>query len=373
MPDVQLEPSAAPAGAPDAAAAAVTATAVLSGLDKPGMGEDVLPGVKARHWEAREARAVASRQAEQPAQAPATDPGTAAAAAAASAVGTHGGEAAAPVAAPAKFTFAGVDFEDQAKAEHSFKTLRGMHAAKDKTIATVQSELLEARKELLRLQKSQGREDQPTVTPNGQAAAAPTKEVSAEDTYAVFEVLKEKFGPKFAQGWLDEQNEARVQSRVEKLIEERFAKLQERIKPYEESSAQIAEQRQLSAVFTQLASYKLPDGSPAYPEFEDASVMRDVGVLWKNLGFDLDSMKSPRGVHLAIVAYRDAMATRARAATPKTPRPAAPAVADPVVSAGGDSAGKHPQQVTAPETLGDRLLRAEVGPDKALGFRIRKF
>lgn len=332
-----------------------------------------------RNWD-REIKPIAERAAPA-ADSPAGDPNTAASEAAASAVGTTGGgEAPAPAPAPEPeaFEFGGVKFPDRLKAEHSFKTLRGMHAAKDRELQAARLRTLELERDLARLKNPSAGEVPAETKSNGQAAAAPKTEASAADTYAVFELLKEKFGPKFANTWLDEQNEARVDARVESKVQAAIKEIKESLAPLHESHAALQERATMAGIFQQMATYKLPDNSPAYPELGDEKVMRDVGVLWKNLGGVVNDLKTPRGVHMAIVAYRDAMATRARfAKTPKAPAPAARPAVDPgVVSAGGDSPARHPQQqakATDPNDIGERLLKAEIGPDKNLGFRIRKF
>jgi hypothetical protein len=357
-------PSAAPAGAPAAP------PAPLSTLER---SESALPGVVARNWD-REIAPI--KEGAAPAEAPATEASsTVAAEAAASAVGTTaGGEA--PASAPApRFVFGGVEFEDQTKAEHSFKTLRGMHAAKDRENQALRLRSLELERDLMRLKNPSAGEVTPKPKENGQAAAAQTPKAPAE-TYAVFELLKEKFGPKIANEWIDEQNEARVDARVETKLQAALKEIKESLAPLQENHAQLQERSEMAGIFQEMASYTLPDNSPAYPELGDERAMRDVGVLWKNLGFDASSLKTKKGVHLAIVAYRDAMATRARVASLKTPKPAA-AVArsavDPgVVSAGGDPATRHTPAVD-PNDIGERLLRANVKSDSKLGYRVRTF
>jgi hypothetical protein len=362
-------PSAAPEGAP-----AAVAPAPLSTLER---SESALPGVVARNWD-REIAPI--KEGAAPAAAPATEVSSSAAAeVAASAVGTTGGgEAPVPAPPAPKYLFGGVEFEDQTKAEHSFKTLRGMHAAKDRENQALRLKALELERDLARLKNPSASEVTPKPKEDGQAAAAQSPQAAA-DTYAVFELLKEKFGPKIANEWFTEQTDARVEARVEAKLQTALKEIKDTLAPMQESHAQLQERAEMAGIFQRMATYTLPDNSPAYPELNDERAMRDVGVLWKNLGFDANSLKTPKGVHLAIVAYRDAMATRARVASSKTPKPAAavarPAVDPGVVSTGGDSAVRHPSQVPAvdPNDIGERLLRANVKSDAKLGYRVRTF
>lgn len=348
---------AAPSAAPSAPAP--------SALETPGVGP--LPGVTIRTWgEKSEPAAVAPPADTQ--SAPAAD---------VSAVGTHSGDQAPPPVAPQKYVFGGVEFEDQTRAEHSFKTLRGMHASQLRANEQLRLRTLELERDLLHLKNQPKTEVPPTPGAKGQASAAAPNAATEADTYAVFEVLKEKFGPRVAQEWLTEQNDARVEARVEQKLSEALKEIRETIEPLKETHAAAAERQQLVGIFQQLAGYQMPDGSPAYPELQDPRAMHDVGILWKNLGGTVEQMKTPRGVHIAIATYRDAMASRARVSKTTRPSTAPPAPApNPVVSAGGDSPGQHPRQGAPAKELdevADRLLNAKVGVDKTLGFRVRQF
>ena len=289
-------------------------------------------------------------------------------------MGTHAEGAPVSAPAPEEFEFGGVKFTDRTRAEHSFKTLRGMHAAKDRELLALRVKSLELERELTHLKTSPRTEVPANARGNGQAAAAPTPEQDTAKTQAIFEVLKEKFGPQIAQEWFQEQEDARVTVRVEKMLEERFAKLEERFAPLHENQAAFEERVGMARIFEQMATYTLPGGRSAYPELNNAAAMREIGVLWKNLGGTVQDLKTPRGVHIAIATYRDAMANRASAAAPKTSNAPKTSVqvADPVGSADGGSR-LTPPPTADPNDVAAQLDKADLRSDAKLGFRVRKF
>lgn len=80
---------------------------------------------------------------------------------------------------------------------------------------------------------------------------------------------------------------------------------------YEQALAPLqgeAQQRQMEAQQQQLidsvASLKLPDGNPAFPEVSDGKALREIGALWAQSGLPPEVALTPQGFMLAISNYR---------------------------------------------------------------------
>lgn len=274
--------------------------------------------------------------------------------------------AAAP--APSKFTFGGVEYESQEKAEHSFKTLRGMHRALERKAEEQRMAALEERQRRFELeQRLAALETQPQrgngkTGAEGQPAGDPEAEAASGPDWRVFEILVEKHGLPTAMRWLNQANAELVQKQVTAAAQALEKRFDERLAPFQATQAEQQEFNELTGLFESMATYTTEDGRVYYPELSQPEVMEKVGILWARMGFDKKELRSARGIHSAIANYRDSLAaqaarvTQAAPATTSQPGSGSPAAAAAAVGNGAE--GLTPTRPPRPKTY-EEQIRAE--------------
>jgi hypothetical protein len=287
---------------------------------------------------------------------------------AADAASTPAAPVAEPAPAPSKFTFAGVEFDDQAAAEHSVKTLRGMYKAHERKVEQARIALLEEQQRRLELERrfaqleSQSQRANVQQTPNGQPAGDQAGNADGQPDWAVFNELSEKFGLPTAMRWLQQVNAEQVNSRVTKAVEEAAARFEERLAPLHASFAEQQEERGAAELLQSMTAYRDQAGREAYPELRDPEALYQIGLIGRRMNLPREFLLSHQGMHTAIAVYRDAMALRAAgvsagAATATSPAQASPAAA--AAAVGNSAEAPVPTRPPQPQSEGDRL-RAEI-------------
>lgn len=238
-------------------------------------------------------------------------------------------KAAEPTDAPAKFKFADVEFENQETAEHTFRTLRGQYkamqtrerlAAQRAQEQTVAALAWKAEADGLRAEADQrGRGDQGAAERGAQPADAESALMESVD-WELYQQLHDDHGPKIASAWLFKQMARAMREDVE-------GRLNTRLAPAEANAQHAQEIDALQTAFTQAKDYRNRDGSFAYPELQqDGPAAKAIGYILAQLDLPPEIAASAKGIHLAVVTYRDRAGRMAAGAQPTTnPRPAAPA------------------------------------------------
>lgn len=228
--------------------------------------------------------------------------------------------------APAKFKFADLEFEDQAKAEHVFRTLRGQYrgmqtrerlAAQRAQEQTVAALAWKAEADALRAEIDQrGQGGQGTAERGEQPADAEQALMESVD-WELYQQLHDDHGPKVASAWLFKQMVKTVREDVHGALDQRLA-------PREAADASAQEIDAIKTAFTAAASYTNRDGSPAYPELQkDGPAAREIGYILAQLDLPAEIMASAKGIHLAVVTYRDRHKNDRPASAQPTTRPPA--------------------------------------------------
>lgn len=241
-----------------------------------------------------------------------------------------------PEAKP-KFKFAGREFDSQEAAEHFVKSMEGRYKPIQEAATRHEAQLVkaaesargwhaEAQRLQAELQALQSGAQKPAQTPE----AAPESKGIDWDLYReIKRVANEAGTPEKADQWLVEQIEAQRQADF-KAWQERFET------PFREREAAEAEQAQMAqtadTLVESMAAHKNPDGSPAFPEFQNGETTRAVGELWRSLDLDPKIALTPGGAVAAVALYRmakgmDAQSAPAPAPAPPPPNPAADAAA----------------------------------------------
>ncbi len=239
---------------------------------------------------------------------------------------------------PATFKFGGQEWESQEKAEQNFKTLRGQFRAKEAARQEAAASAHEAttaafawKAEADRLQQelnqyqSGNTSGQSPVQGDGtpkdpQAAANPLQAID----WSLYQTLHDDHGPKVAAAWLYEQTLNALSGQLDKRVNDKVDPVLDPIKSREQ---QLQEGNQLIAAFQESAALKFDDGSPVYPELTDGRATRDIGTILMQLELPTDVSHSHRGIHLAVVTYRDRMARAAKLGQSNQPTTVQPGVA----------------------------------------------
>lgn len=238
--------------------------------------------------------------------------------------------------APTKYKWAGEEWDSQEKAEQSFKTLRGQYKALDS-----RARERDAAAHSASAWKAEHDRVAAELQALKQGKAAPSNEATPEQSapkagesidWALFaeiqKVAAERGDPGFANRWLAEQQEAVIQARIEKAINER---LEKELAPVKEAEQIRYVENHTSNLFASMAEYVTDDGSPAFPELQNEEQAADVGRLWHSLGLPPEQALTPQGAMSAVLMYRGYAAARnsgktheaavaaATQATPPTP------------------------------------------------------
>lgn len=236
-----------------------------------------------------------------------------------------------------RFVFGGAEFTSREHAEQSFKTLRGQYRSMETRTNEAVGHANRAVDAAIAWQRYanelEGRLNGAAPAngpanghaPAGQPATAGAKKADGID-FRFYRQLHEEHGEVIANIWLQEQTDNAVQAKIEAALEARMAE----VTPFIERERT---RQDLVRLFTEVQSYVDPvDGSPAYPELNDAKSAEAIMLLLPHIGLTPEQAKTPKGVHLAVVTYRDQV-SRARRGQPAVPAPsAAPSAAAPTVA-----------------------------------------
>lgn len=230
---------------------------------------------------------------------------------------------------PSKFKFAGEEFDTQEKAEQNFKSLRGQFKPLVERVTQAETHLAKAAESARGWKAEHDRiaaelEAYRTgkASPQSQPAESQTPEASAEgidwDLYAeIHRLATEKGEPWKAEQWLVKEQQ--------KIFEARLAAMRDEVTlPQRTAEVHAAIGQQTEALFTSLADYVNPDGSPAYPELSDPQAAYQIGRFWTSMGLPPESALTPQGAIAAIGLYRMAAGSQGSAATPAPPPPPPP-------------------------------------------------
>lgn len=310
-------------------------------------------------------------------------------------------EVAASPAAPAeKFAFADEEFESRSAAEQNFRSLRGQFkpiqslartlGGMDRIVPTLTAAADSARgwkaeAERLRAELDARPGGQPAGAkpPDASAAPAPDAVPDADapdvdwELYAeIRKIANESGEPWKAEQWLINETRKAERARVEALIRDRLA-------PFTAQQDKQAAASQAETLFTNLAAYTAPDGSPAFPELTDEAAAYEVGKLWSSMGLPAESALTLQGALAAIALYRLAKSygqgSQAKPATaPAPPPPTVPALPADTVSAASLTDGRPlvasvpGDGPSSPSAEAARILaglrQANVGTRAVLGF-----
>ncbi len=225
----------------------------------------------------------------------------------------------------AKFKFGGIEWESSEKAEQNFKTLRGQYRSmqnqRDVAAASANEQaagLLAWKAEAERLQQELNQYSQGNTSgqqPAADEGADASNPLSAID-WSLYQTLHDEQGPKVAAAWLYEQTLNTLKGQVLGEVKETY---DPKFQPIEEREQHTRMINQLVEVFQEAGALKFEDGQMAYPELSDAKATSEIGYILKQLGLPDEMERSVRGVHLAVVAYRDRQARLGRAGQSNQP------------------------------------------------------
>lgn len=301
-----------------------------------------------------------------------------------------------PKTPPARFKFAGEEFDTQELAEQNFRSLRGQF----KPVTTLAQQLggmekivpefhraaesargwkAEAERLTAELTTLRGQPANPTPpsTPSPDAPAADAAAADVDwDLYAEVERLATESGePWKAKQWLIEQVRKADEARYQRMLDERLA-------PLDEQQRQADLEASTATLFGSLQGYTLADGSLAFPELHDEASAEQVARLWATSGLPAEAALTPQGAIAAVALYRmlagkpaTPQASSAPAAAPAAP-PAPPAPTDAHAAAGLDdgrpTVASVPGNGSAPSPEATRILAAlrqsRTGARAHLGF-----
>lgn len=231
-----------------------------------------------------------------------------------------------PPAAPAqRFRFADQEYDTPAQAEQAFRSLQGQFKplqTRAQQAETSVREWVEYANQLeAKLAAAAG-------GPTGQqpaagkaepqsAAPAPTPDPVEAVDMEFFGQMVEDHGLTVATAWLVPQIAKAIEAKVEQRLTDMVGPLQ----------AQANQQQTLTRVNTlwsQVAGQRNAAGQPLYPELQDDRTAQEVAYIWTKMGLTPEMAMSPTGVHLAVLAHRDWMATSNPSPAPTPANPAVP-------------------------------------------------
>lgn len=168
-------------------------------------------------------------------------------------------------------------------------------------------------------------------TPSDPAAPPATEADSVDwELYAEVKKLATDSGePWKAEQWLIEQVRKGERARVDHLLDERFA-------PLTAAQQKMQTAAKTEALFENLTNYTHDDGSPAFPELNDASAAYEIGRIWASMGLPAEAALTAQGAIAAIAVYRmrQPQARAGTAPTPTVPPPPPPVPTDAHAAAG---------------------------------------
>lgn len=207
-------------------------------------------------------------------------------------------------ARPAKFKFAGEEFDSEEAAAQNFKSLRGQF--KPLQDRAHQAEIILGKAaESARgwkaahdaLLAERGQPSPPAGKAEGTTESPAEPGIDWELYAEIKRVATEAGQPWKAEQWLHAQSEELLQKKFD-------AKLEDALKPSRDREAQEALGAQTEELFGSLAEYVNSDGSPAFPELQDESSAYEVGKLWYSMNMPQDYIFTPQGAFAAVAMYR---------------------------------------------------------------------
>lgn len=205
---------------------------------------------------------------------------------------------AAPV--PAKFKFAGKEYDTQDAAEQAHRTLQGMFKPQQETIATLRRQLAELQAATQAVNKP------PAAAPEAPAASKPPAGPMDGIDLALYKQIAQSQGPEAAAYWLVQEALKGTTERLEKQYAER---LDQAVAPYKQTHEQGQMLQLAENLVREVASYTTTDetGNPAptYPELYDGDSAERIGHIWANLPISNEARNTPTGMYMAICIFRD--------------------------------------------------------------------
>ena len=239
---------------------------------------------------------------------------------------------------PARYKFAGREFDTQEAAEHYYRSMEGRHRPIQEAATRHETQLVKAAEsargwhaEAQRLQAElKALQEQ---APKPAEPAGEQKGIDWQLYAEVSRIANEAGEPWKAQQWLQEQVDAQRAADIAAIREDAIDG------PRREAEADAMIEATANDLAQSMADHTNPDGSPAFPEFRDPQTAHDVGHLWQSLGLDPHAALTPGGAVAAVALYRMA---RALGAAPVAAAPVAPVAVNPaaLAAAGVDSTGR---------------------------------
>lgn len=166
------------------------------------------------------------------------------------------------------------------------------------------------------------------------ATGAPEEAIAAAVDWDVYNEIKKSKGSEVAILWANSRMIAAATSKTSQRIEEMQ-------RPVVEREAEFALGNEYGETMLKLADWTNNDGSPSYPELSDTDAVTELGYVLMGLqkqGMSPEFLKTKRGMHTAILVWRDYRQAkgnpwRPAAATQPTPAPPSDAANQPAPNA----------------------------------------
>lgn len=243
-----------------------------------------------------------------------------------------------------EFEFAGEKWPSREKAEDNFKTLRGMHKSmerrvqdfgdraqlnlqraqewsefanreipqRDQRIAQLEGELTRRG-----IPVPGGANAQPTAGQPG-TSAQPSSSTEGEFDpvravdWDLVDNLRETRGDRFANAYIADVMNKGYEARLASQVAALRAEMDSKLAPYQQDTANLQAMQAAIDLVNTTATYTYDDGTPVYPELsipdeaQRRAILTEIGNLAEEfLGFDQERLLTPRGLHAAIIQWRD--------------------------------------------------------------------
>lgn|SRR5574341_36781 len=261
-----------------------------------------------------------------------------------------------PAPTPAKFKLGDLEWDSEAAAVQSIKTLRGQYKTWQQQIQQLQQENEEFKRRAAAPptpapQPQAAPQDPSQGKPDAKAGAAPSPEQAQTGIdWALYKAIAEQQGPEAAAAWLFQEGQKQA---AEALKQDFTRQLESAVGPLQAQAAYQERVGKVVNVYDQLAGAVVVDqaGQPhyAYPELQNGEVAQFIGELWARLPFTEEFRNSPAGLHLAVVAYRDMV----RGVGPSPSLPTSPAGAPQAGAAA--AAAQVTQALTGSQSTGQAV------------------
>lgn len=151
------------------------------------------------------------------------------------------------------------------------------------------------------------------------ATGAPEEAIAAAVDWDVYNEIKKSKGSEVALLWANARMIAAATSKTSQRIEEMQ-------RPVVEREAEFALGNEYGETMLELADWTNNDGSPTYPELSDNDVVTELGYvldgLQKQYGMSPEFLKTKRGMHTAILIWRDYRQAKGNPWRPAATQPA---------------------------------------------------